>query len=395
MKSALDHRPDSFHITIKPRGAICNLDCEYCYFLSKEHLFPGSDFRMSDETLEKLTAQYIAAQRVPEVTFSWQGGEPTLMGIDFFRKAVAFQKKYCPPGVTIHNTLQTNGTTLDDEWCEFLNQNYFLVGLSVDGPQALHDRYRVHRGGGSSFRHVMAGVDLLKKHRVEYNILCCVHQGNAARPLQVYRFFRDEIDSRYIQFIPIVERDNETGFQEGTGVTDRSVTGQQYGAFLIAIFDEWVRNDVGRVFVQIFDIALSVWCGQPAGLCIFEEKCGRALALEHSGDLYSCDHYVEPKHWLGNIDEIPLQHLVVSEAQSQFGAAKANSLPQYCQECEVRFICNGGCPKNRIRRTPAGEAGLNYLCEGYRRFFNHIDQPMQIMRQLLQQGRAPADIMQQ
>jgi len=386
--------PEAFHITIKPRGAICNLDCKYCYFLSKENMYPGSTFRMSDQVLEQFTAQYIEAQRVPEVTFSWQGGEPTLMGLDFFRRATAYQQKYRKQGMTIQNTLQTNGTLLDDEWCSFLRKNNFLVGLSVDGPQSLHDAYRLDKGGQPTFRRVIAGLNLLNKHGVESNILCCVHAANAGKALEIYRFFRDEIGARFLQFIPIVERDNATGFQEGERVTDRSVTGQRYGDFLIAIFDEWVRRDVGQMFVQIFDIALSVWCGRKSSLCIFEEKCGGALAMEHTGDLYACDHYVEPRFWLGNIDDNPIEELVVSPAQHDFGIAKVDTLPQYCLDCEVRFICNGGCPKNRIIHTPDGEAGLNYLCEGYRKFFNHIDQPMRRMKGLLERGQAPAAIMQ-
>ena len=385
--------PDAFHVTLKPRGAICNLDCKYCYFLSKENLYPDSTFRMSEDVLERFTAQYIGAHRVPEVTFSWQGGEPTLMGLDFFRTALEYQEKYCQPGMTIRNTLQTNGTLLNDEWCSFLSQNGFLVGLSIDGPAGLHDAYRVDKGGQPTFAQVMTGLGFLKAHEVATNILCCVHAGNAAKALDIYRFFRDEIHVDFLQFIPIVERVNDTGFQEGEQVTERSVSGRQYGDFLITIFDEWVRQDVGRVFVQIFDIALSVWCGKKPGLCIFEKECGRALALEHTGDVYACDHYVEPGFWLGNISDSPLSDLVASQAQSDFGAAKRETLPQQCLDCEVRFICNGGCPKNRILTTPDGEAGLNYLCEGYRKFFNYIDRPMRVMKGLLEQGQAPAGIM--
>ncbi|HYN89788.1 MAG TPA: anaerobic sulfatase maturase, partial [Ardenticatenaceae bacterium] len=385
--------PPAFHVMTKPRGAICNLDCTYCYFLAKELLYPGSRFRMARDLLEQYVSQYIAAQRVPEVTFGWQGGEPTLMGLDFFRLAVELQQKYCRPGMRIHNTLQTNGTLLDDEWCAFLREYGFLVGISLDGPRELHDAYRVDKGGRPTLDRVMAGLALLRKHGVEFNVLTTVHAANAGHPLAVYRFLRDEAGARFLQFIPIVERDNATRYQEGTEITGRSVTGRQYGDFLIAIFDEWVRRDVGRVFVQLFDVALSRWVGGPAGLCIFDETCGTALALEHNGDLYACDHYVEPSYRLGNIQEIPLFELVASDQQRQFGLAKRDSLPRYCRECEVRFVCNGGCPKDRVLHTPDGEPGLNYLCEGYRAFFNHVDRPMRYMAGELRAGRAPATIM--
>ena len=386
--------PPAFHVMLKPRGAICNLDCEYCYFLSKELLYPGSRFRMADELLEKYTQQYIEAQQVPEVTFAWQGGEPTLMGLDFFRRAVELQQKYRKPGMKIHNALQTNGTTLDDDWARFFRQHNFLIGLSVDGPKHLHDAYRVDKGGKPTFERVMAGLHLLQKHRVEYNILCTVHAANAEHGVETYRFFRDEVRTQFMQFIPIVERDNETGFQEGSDVTERAVTAEQYGQFLMSIFDEWVRRDVGRVFVQIFDVALAAWTGNRPGLCIFEETCGTALAMEHNGDLFSCDHYVEPDYRLGNIQEIPLLDMVAAAEQMQFGLDKRDTLPQYCRECEVRFVCNGGCPKNRFIETPDGEAGLNYLCAGYRSFFNHVRPAMEIMASELRVGRPPANVMQ-
>jgi uncharacterized protein len=385
--------PDAFHVMLKPRGAICNLDCKYCYFLSKEMLYPGSHFRMADELLEEYTRQYIAAQRVPEVTFAWQGGEPTLMGLDFFKRAVEYQHKYRQPGMRVFNALQTNGTLLDDEWCRFLHEQDVLVGLSLDGPRALHDAYRVDKGGNPTFERVMAAVQRLQQHKFEFNILTTVHAANASYPLQVYHFLRDEVKTQFIQFIPIVERDNDTGFQEGDRVTDRSVTGRQYGSFLIAIFDEWVRRDVGRVFVQIFDVALAAWLGERPGLCIFDETCGQALAMEHNGDVYSCDHFVEPRHKLGNIIDIALVEMVGSEQQWRFGQAKRDTLPRYCRECEVRFVCNGGCPKDRVLHTPDGEPGLNYLCEGYRAFFNHIDSPMNYMAAELRAKRPPANIM--
>lgn len=385
--------PPAFHIMTKPRGAICNLDCKYCYFLSKENLYPDSKFRMSENMLEEYTRQYIESQRVPEVTFAWQGGEPTLMGLDFFRMAVRYQQKHKRPGMRIYNALQTNAVLLDDEWAQFFSENDFLLGVSVDGPRDLHDFYRVDKGGQPTFDKVMRGVEILKRHGVEFNILTTVHAANQGHPIEVYRFLRDEVPTQFMQFIPIVERANETGFQEGTDITDRSVSAAAYGQFLSAIFDEWVRRDVGRVFVQIFDVALAAYSGQRPGLCVFEETCGAALALEHNGDLYSCDHFVEPAHRLGNIIEVSMIEMVGSEQQRQFGLAKRDTLPRYCRECEVRFVCNGGCPKDRIILTPDGEPGLNYLCAGYRHFFNHIAEPMRFMAAELHAGRAPANVM--
>jgi uncharacterized protein len=385
--------PPAFHVMIKPRGAICNLGCEYCYFLSKESLYPGSSFRMEDDLLELFTQQYIQAQQVPEVTFAWQGGEPTLMGLEFFERAIQLQKKYAHPGQKISNALQTNGVNLTDQWCRFFKKNNFLIGISIDGPRHLHDAYRHDKGGEPTFERVMHGLALLQKHKVECNALTTIHAANADYPLEVYHFLRDELEMQFIQFIPIVERDNQTGFQEGSKVTQRSVRPQQYGQFLIQIFDEWVRRDVGQVFVQIFDVSLGAWLGQPGALCIFAPTCGTALAIEHNGDLYSCDHFVEPRHILGNLRESDLIEMVSSEKQNAFGHAKLEKLPRYCLDCEVRFACHGGCPKNRFIRTPKGEPGLNYLCAGYKSFFKHIDEPMKIMSYLFRQGQAPAEIM--
>ncbi|MBG0786087.1 MAG: anaerobic sulfatase maturase [Anaerolineaceae bacterium] len=378
---------------VKPRGSICNLACEYCYFLSKEQLYPGSDFRMSDELLEDFTRQYLQSQRVPQVTFSWQGGEPTLMGIPFFEKALAYQRKYAPAGMRVENTFQTNGTLLDEPWGAFLKENNFLVGVSLDGPPELHNLYRKDKGGQGSAEKALAGLEILKRHQVDFNILCTVHAGNENAPLEVYRYFRDDLKIDFIQFIPIVERMNTTGYQTGNKVTERSVSGRGYGDFLITIFDEWVQRDVGSVFVQIFDVSLARWVGAQGDLCVFEETCGLGLALEHNGDLYSCDHFVEPKHKLGNISKTPMLNLVESHQQYQFGMEKVNTLPKYCLACDVRFACNGGCPKNRIRNTKDGEYGLNYLCEGYQAFFTHIDQPMRQMADLLRSRRPAADIM--
>jgi uncharacterized protein len=383
----------AFHVMLKPRGAICNLDCSYCYYLAKELLYPGSRFRMASDLLEDYTRQYIEAQRVPEVTFAWQGGEPTLMGLDFFRLAMQFQQKYQRPGMHIQNTLQTNGTILDDEWCSFFREHHFLIGLSLDGPRAMHDAYRVDKGGKPTFDRVMEGVAMLKKHDVEFNILTTLHAANVDHPSEVYHFLRDEVGTQYMQFIPIVEPEKETHLQGEDAVTNRSVTARQYGDFLIAIFDEWVRRDVGRVYVQIFEVALAAWVGAPKGLCIFEETCGAALAMEHNGDVYSCDHFVEPTYKLGNLKQRPLLAMVNSQQQYQFGQAKRDTLPRYCRECPVLFVCNGGCPKDRILSTPDGEPGLNYLCEGYKAFFTHIDRPMRRMAEELQAERSPANIM--
>lgn len=378
---------------LKPRGPVCNLGCSYCYYLSKERLYPGSDFRMSEELLEEYTCQYIESQRVPEVTFTWQGGEPLLMGLDFFRRAVELQQKYGKPGINVFNTLQTNGIPLDDAWCRFFREHGFLIGISLDGPRQLHDAYRADKAGQPTFDRVMTGVELLNRHGVDFNILACIHAANADHPLEVYRFLRNEVGAQFIQFIPVVERDNETGFQEGDKVTDRSVGPGQYGEFLIGVFDEWVRRDVGTIFVQIFDTSLAGWVSRRPGLCIFEETCGAALVMEHNGDLYSCDHFVEPSRMLGNILETPLADMARSARQQHFGLQKREALPRYCMKCDVRFVCNGGCPKNRFVKTPNGEDGLNYLCEGYHAFFKHIDKPMRFMEAELQAGRPPANIM--
>jgi len=384
----------AFNVMLKPRGAICNLDCKYCYYLAKEMLYPGSRFRMEEDLLEEFTRQYIEAQPVLEATFAWQGGEPTLMGVDFYRKALAFQEKYRKPGSINHNAFQTNGTTINDEWGQFFHEHNFLIGISLDGPQGLHDAYRVDKSGQPTFDRVIESLEILKRHQVDFNILTCVHSANVGHGLEVYRFLRDDVGARYIQFIPIVERRRVNGYQQGNRVSERSVTGRQFGAFLTAVFDEWLQYDVGTVFVQLFDIALGVWLGHRAGLCIFDETCGGALALEHNGDLYACDHFVEPDCFLGNIRQDKLLAMVTSPRQISFGEAKRETLPKYCRRCEVRFMCNGGCPKNRILKTPDGEPGLNYLCEGYRAFFNHIDQPMKMMAMMVNLRRLPADIMQ-
>lgn len=380
--------PSAFHILAKPTGAVCNLDCKYCFYLDKEELYPQSSFRMSSEVMETYVRQLIEAHQAPVVSVSWQGGEPTLMGLDFFRGVVAQARKYQKPGTKIEHTIQTNGVLLDDEWCQFLREHGYLVGLSLDGPRELHDAYRVDKKGQPTFLRVMRALRLLQKHGVEHNLLTTVSAANAGCPLEVYRFLRDEAGGRFIQFIPIVEPRPEP-----ERVSDRSVGSEEWGSFLISVFDDWVKRDVGRVFVQMFDAALGSWLGMHPGLCIFAEKCGDALVLEHNGDLYSCDHFVSPDYHLGNIMETSLGDLVSSSRQRQFGSDKSDTLPRYCRECEVRFACNGECPKNRFINTPDGEPGLNYLCAGYRRFFNHIDPYMRKMVDLIRNQQPPSQIM--
>ena len=348
---------------------------------------------MADDLLANYLRQYLASQPDGEVTVAWQGGEPTLMGVDFFRRAVALAEEVRRPGQTLRHTIQTNGTLLTDEWCELLATHRFLVGISIDGPPEIHDRYRVDEGGGPTSDKVLRGLRLLQAHGVDVNVLCMVHAANQDRPLDVYRYFRDGLGISFIQFIPIVERENETGLQEGNTVTDRSVDPVAWGSFLEAVFDQWVVRDIGTVFVQMFDAALASWCDLPSTLCIFGKTCGDALALEHNGDLYSCDHFVEPAHLLGNITTTTtMVELVTSPKQQAFGQAKENSLPAYCRSCEVRFACNGEYPRNRFTSTPDGDEGLNYLCAGYKSFFNHVDGPMRLMAQLLRSGRYADEI---
>jgi uncharacterized protein len=385
--------PPAFHVLAKPTGPICNLDCEYCFFLSKEALYPGDRFRMADDLLEAYIRQLIESQAGPEITIAWQGGEPTLMGVDFFRRSLALVERYRRPEQTVTHTIQTNGTLLTDEWCDLLSEHQFLVGISIDGPRQMHDAYRVDKRGQPTFDKVIRGLDLLKAHDVEFNVLCTVNAANQHHPLEVYRFFRDELGARFIQLIPIVERDNDTGFQEGDSVTDRSVDPVAWGEFLTVVFDEWVTHDVGTVFVQTFDSALASWLAVPGAVCVFRETCGDAVALEHNGDLYSCDHFVEPAHLLGNIMDTHMVELLASPQQRAFGDAKRDTLPTYCRECSVRFACHGECPKNRFISTPDGEPGLNYLCAGYLAFFTHIDGLMSAMAGLLREGRFADEVM--
>jgi len=378
----------AFHLMAKPGGSRCNLSCRYCFYLHKDEMYPGSRFRMSDNVLREYIRQTIDTHCIPEVIFAWQGGEPTILGREFFKKAILLQKEYCTPGMAIQNTIQTNGTLLDDEWCEFFRTNRFLVGISIDGPQELHDACRTDPTGKGTHERVIMGLDLLKKHHVDFNILCTVNAVNGDHPLEVYRFLRDEAGARFIQFIPVVERDCQTG-----KVTPLSVGPEQYGTFLSEVFDEWVQHDVGTVFVQHFDTALANWYGEPHGICVFSPTCGGAMVIEHNGDVYSCDHFVDQDHLLGNILVVPLTELVNSQGQRQFGHDKREKLPEYCRKCPVLFACRGECPKNRFVVTPDGEPGLNYLCEGYRMFFSHIQRPMKFMVRELTASRPPSNVM--
>ncbi len=403
--------PPRFHVLAKPSGSTCNIDCQYCFFLSKEALYPDGTHRMSETTLDTYIRQLLEAHRTPEVTVAWQGGEPTLMGLDFFRKAMARVEQYRRPGQRVRHTFQTNGIALDDDWCAFLYAHRFLVGLSVDGPRELHDAYRVTRSGEGTFDLVMKGWRCLRKHRVDFNILCTVNAANQAHGRRVYQYFRDELAATWVQFIPIVERAAPETLhianlgwserprekrplytQSGSLVTDRSVGAEQYGRFLIDVFEEWVRHDVGSVYVQLFDVTLEAYFGQYK-LCIHAPTCGYGPALEYNGDLYACDHFVEPGYRLGNIHQIHMLELVASVEQRKFGLDKRESLTRQCRECVVRPLCNGGCPKDRFVLSQDGEPGQNYLCAGLYRFFTHTRPAMRRMAELYSRGKAPADVM--
>ena len=356
-----------FQVFAKPADSICNLDCHYCYYLKKEHLFPKTEsFRMPDDILEEYIVQHIDASPGSVINFSWHGGEPTILGLDYFRKIVALQRKHQPPRRRVTNGMQTNGTLLDEDWCRFLAAEGFAVGLSLDGPQEMHDRYRVTKSQHPTYKQSMRGYKLLRQHRIPCNILCVVHAQNVQYPTQVYRFFK-EIKAQYVEFLPLVEPQPD---EEG-GVSHRSVPALAWGNFLCTIFDEWMGQDIERVNVQIFEEAARTAFGQEHALCIFRETCGDVPVIEHNGDVFSCDHFVNTEHRLGNIRETPLVDLLECPTQRAFGQAKLDTLPRYCQACEVRNTCHGGCPKDRILRTPDGEAGLNYLCAGYKRFFTH------------------------
>lgn len=389
------------YIMTKPVGAICNLACDYCYYLEKSKLYQESPKHiMSDELLEKFIKEYIESQTMPQVLFTWHGGETLMRPLSFYQKAMELQRKYAR-GRTIDNCIQTNGTLLNDEWCRFFHDNNWLVGVSIDGPQEFHDEYRKNKQGKPSFMKVMQGINLLNKHRVEWNALAVVNDFNADYPLDFYHFFK-EIGCRYIQFTPIVERifrhddgRHLAAVEEGDNekLADFSVTPEQWGNFLCTIFDEWVKNDVGKYFIQLFDATLANWVGEQPGVCSLAKTCGHAGVMEFNGDVYSCDHFVFPQYKLGNIYSKTLVEMMYSDKQQQFGRNKFDSLPSQCKECQYLFACNGECPKNRFCKTASGEPGLNYLCKGYYQYFDHVAPYMDFMKKELLAERAPANIM--
>ena len=389
------------YVMLKPAGAHCNLACKYCYYLEKNNLYQNSHRHlMSDEMLEQFTREYIEAQTMPQVLFTWHGGEPLMRSIDFYKKALALQKKYAH-GKQIDNVIQTNGTLLTDEWCEFFAKNHWLVGISIDGPQEYHDHYRMTPAGKPSWEKVMQGISLLKKHRVEWNAMAVVNAYNAEHPLEFYHFFRDN-GCQYLQFTPIVERltKHEDGRTLASLADDReipladaSVTPQQWGNFLCTIFDDWVRHDVGKTFVEIFDCTLANWMGVLPGICAYSKECGHAGVMEHNGDVYSCDHFVFPEYKLGNIREQSLIDMLYGEKQQAFSRLKHTSLPRQCKECDMEFACHGECPKNRFEKDKYGEPGLNYLCQGYYQYYTHVSPYMDFMKRELLAQRPPANIM--
>lgn len=390
------------HVIAKPMGPICNLACAYCFYLEKESLYaPNERWRMSASTLEAYVRQYVEAQPEGEraIDFAFQGGEPTLAGLDFFRQAVELERKWARPGMRISNSLQTNGMLLDDAWCEFLRANDFLVGLSIDGPAGLHDAYRRDKQGGPSWERAARAMECLRRHGVPFNVLTCVHRKNAVQPARVYGYLRD-CGVEFVQFIPIVQRLPGVTLHGAPGpvrpeqlVTPASVLPDQFGRFLSEVFQIWVRRDVGRVFVRDFDQALAAWLGVGASLCVYAPQCGRALALEHNGDLYRCDHFVEPACRLGNIHQTPIAEMAGSAGQEQFGRDKERLLPDGCRRCPVRFACNGACPKDRFLMTADGRPGLNYLCASYRSFFESIDPFMRAMAAEVQAGGEATAVM--
>ena len=387
------------YVMLKPVGSACNLNCEYCYYLEKEHLYPSADKQMmSDALLEKFTEEYINSQTQNEIMFTWHGGEALLRPISFYKKALEYQKKY-GRGRHIENVLQTNGTMLNDAWCEFFKENNFLIGVSIDGPQEFHDEYRRNKGGLPTFVKVMKGIQLLKKHGVEYNAMAVVNDYNADYPQEFYQFFK-QLDCRYIQFAPIVERISEqanglklTAPHQEAAVADFSVSPRQWGNFLIGLFDEWIKEDVGKFYIQLFDSTLANWVGEQPGVCTMARHCGHAGVMEHNGDVYSCDHYVFPEYKLGNIHTDTLAGMMYSEKQLKFGTDKYDTLPRQCRECEFLFACHGECPKNRFAKTKDGEPGLNYLCAGWKMFFNHVAPYMDFMKKELLAQRPPANVM--
>ena len=396
-------RPIPFNIMTKPIGPRCNIDCKYCYYLEKEEMFPDEKrFRMPENVLETYIKGYIENNLETgqtAITFAWQGGEPTILGVPYFQAIVDLQKKHTPEGVQVSNALQTNGMLLDDEWGHFLKDNNFLIGISIDGPKKIHDKYRVDRAGRSTFDAVMRGLEILQKHEVEHNALTVVHRENAIKGKEIYKFLKS-IGIEFMQFIPIVERSSDGDKLAGAPqidmdpellVTPWSVSPRAYGKFLNDVFDIWFKKDIGEIFVQFFDNQLSLWTGNGAQLCVFAEKCGNSLALEHNGNLYSCDHYVYHEYLLGNIMRKPMRDMIWSDDQMQFGNQKLDGLTDQCRACEFRFACNGGCPKHRFLTNKSGEPGHNYFCESYTMFFNHAGPRMQKMAQMLAMGRPASD----
>ena len=389
------------YVMLKPAGAHCNLACKYCYYLEKNKLYPTAQRHlMSDEMLEQFTREYIEAQTMSQVLFTWHGGEPLLRSIDFYRKALSLQQKYAGSR-RIDNVIQTNGTLLTDEWCEFFAQNHWLVGISIDGPQPDHDRYRLTAAGKPSWKKVMQGIKLLKKHGVEWNAMAVVNAYNANHPLEFYRFFKEN-GCQFLQFTPIVERltrheDGRTlaslADKDEISLSEASVAPEQWGYFLCAIFDEWVRKDVGKIFVEIFDCTLANWMGISPGICAYSKECGHAGVMEHNGDVYSCDHFVFPEYKLGNIRDHSLIDMLYGEQQQEFSRLKHSSLPRQCKECDMEFACHGECPKNRFMKDKYGDSGLNYLCPGYYHYYQHVAPYMDYMKQELMSQRPPSNIM--
>ena len=389
------------YVMLKPAGAHCNLACKYCYYLEKNKLYPTAQRHlMSDEMLEQFTREYIEAQTMSQVLFTWHGGEPLLRSIDFYRKALSLQQKYAG-GRHIDNVIQTNGTLLTDEWCEFFAQNHWLVGISIDGPQPYHDHYRLTAAGKSSWKKVMQGIKLLKKHGVEWNAMAVVNAYNVNHPLEFYRFFKEN-GCQFLQFTPIVERltrheDGRTlaslADKDEISLSEASVAPEQWGYFLCAIFDEWVRKDVGKIFVEIFDCTLANWMGISPGICAYSKECGHAGVMEHNGDVYSCDHFVFPEYKLGNIRDHSLIDMLYGEQQQEFSRLKHSSLPRQCKECDMEFACHGECPKNRFMKDKYGDSGLNYLCPGYYHYYQHVAPYMDYMKQELMSQRPPSNIM--
>ena len=389
------------YVMLKPAGAHCNLACKYCYYLEKNKLYPTAQRHlMSDEMLEQFTREYIEAQTMNQVLFTWHGGEPLLRSIDFYRKALSLQQKYAG-GRRIDNVIQTNGTLLTDEWCEFFAQNHWLVGISIDGPQPDHDHYRLTAAGKPSWKKVMQGIKLLKKHGVEWNAMAVVNAYNANHPMEFYRFFKEN-GCQFLQFTPIVERltrheDGRTlaslADKDEISLSEASVAPEQWGYFLCAIFDEWVRKDVGKIFVEIFDCTLANWMGISPGICAYSKECGHAGVMEHNGDVYSCDHFVFPEYKLGNIRDHSLIDMLYGEQQQEFSRLKHSSLPRQCKECDMEFACHGECPKNRFMKDKYGDSGLNYLCPGYYHYYQHVAPYMDYMKQELMAQRPPSNIM--